>query len=162
MNRKLSDLASIAEIAASIAVVVTLLLVVASMRENTNALQANTYQELMRDLNDFRAAARDSGLSLSAEGFSEVLATGELEQRERLGYLMLEIWGVFEAAFFARERGVLGDNEWVRFDRMICFERSWADDYKYWDSAPFGAVLPLTDVLTPYFVNYVDNQCQRP
>ena len=91
MNRKLSDWASVAEIIASIAVVITLLLVVANMRENTNALQVNTYQELMRDITGFRVSARDAGLSLSAEGFSEVIATGQRDRLERLGYLILRM-----------------------------------------------------------------------
>ena len=160
MNQKLSDWASIAEIAASIAVVITLLLVVSSMRANTNALQANTYQELMRDINSFRASARDSGLSMTEKGIAELFSTAQTDQLQRFGYLTIQLWGIYEAAFFARERGVLGDNEWIRFERMICLEREDGDKYGYWDVERFGLNVPLRDTLTPHFVAYVDDLCQ--
>jgi len=148
MNQQLSDWASIAEIAASIAVVITLLLVVSSMRANTNALQANTYQELMRDIN------------MTEKGIAELFATGQTDQLQRFGYLTNQLWGIYEAAFFARERGVLGDNEWIRFERMICLEREDGDKYGYWDVERFGLNVPLRDTLTPHFVAYVDDLCQ--
>ena len=160
MNQKLSYWASIAEIAASIAVVITLLLVVASMRANTNALQANTYHELMRDVNSYRASARDSGLSMTEEGIAEIFATGQPDQLQRFGYLTIQLWGIYEAAFFARERGILGDNEWIRFERMICLERADGVKYGYWNSERFGLNVPLKDTLTPHFAAYVDDLCQ--
>jgi len=160
MNQKLSYWASIAEIAASIAVVITLLLVVASMRANTNALQANTYHELMRDVNSYRASARDSGLSMTEEGIAEIFATGQPDQLQRFGYLTIQLWGIYEAAFFARERGILGDNEWIRFERMICLERADGVKYGYWNSERFGLNVPLKDTLTPHFAAHVDDLCQ--
>ena len=160
MNQKLSDWRSIAEIAASISVVITLLLVVASMRANTSALQAASYVELMRDVNSYRASARDSGLSMTEKGISEMFATNEPDQLQRFGYLINQLWGIYEAAFFARERGILGDDEWVRFERMICLERDDGDKYGYWEVERFGLNVPLKDTLTPHFVAYVDDHCQ--
>ena len=43
-----------AEIAGAVAVLIALGFLVFQMRENTNALQAQTYQALMQELNDWR------------------------------------------------------------------------------------------------------------
>ena len=43
-----------AEIAGAVAVVITLGFLTLQMRENTNAVQAQTYQVLMQELNNFR------------------------------------------------------------------------------------------------------------
>jgi len=159
MKRTLSDWATFAEIAASIAVVATLLLVVASMRENTNALQANTYQELMRDMNVWRMSYREAGFPVSDERFAEFVNSETQDRLEHLRLSLTELWGVYEAAFFANERGVLGEHEWVRFERMICVEWASAAEYKYWSDS-FAGMLPLTNVLTPAFSAYVEDLCQ--
>ncbi len=58
--RSLRRLASIAEIIASIAVVVSVLFIIFELRSNTNAIQAQTYQYLTSDLNDWRELAFES------------------------------------------------------------------------------------------------------
>lgn len=160
MKLKLSEWASIAEIAASIAVVVTLLLVVASMRENTNAIQANTYQNFMRDLNDWRASVRMTGGPLTVRQVTEAIESGSTDAFAEIQLVFLQLWGIYEAAFFANERGVLGANEWARFERMICFERNSADTVRFWDERLEDTMLPLSEVLTPTFAEYVDDLCQ--
>ena len=88
------------------------------------------------------------------------LVMPEIEQHQELSIFEMTLWGIYEAAFFARERGILGDDEWVRFERMICLERDDGDKYGYWEVERFGLNVPLKDTLTPHFVAYVDDHCQ--
>jgi hypothetical protein len=49
----------IAEVASATAVIIKLVFVVIGMKKNTNAIQAQTFQELMRDVNNWRLSIRD-------------------------------------------------------------------------------------------------------
>ena len=60
-----------AEIAGAFAVVVTLGFLTFEMRGNTNAVQAQTYQALMQELNDFRQLLLDPELIRVSEKFNE-------------------------------------------------------------------------------------------
>jgi len=156
-NKRLRKWALLSEIISAFAVVVTIAFLAFQMMDNTNALRAQTYQELMRDVNNWRSTIRDSGL-LSESKVAEALAGGSSEEIGVIRLTWLELWGVYEAAFFARERGVLGDNEWRRFEFMICFSRSGRSSQAFWDSE-FEGLPGFTKTLTPTFVEYVDKQC---
>ena len=81
-NEQLQNWALLAEVVSAIAVLVTLVFLISGMRENTSAIQSQTFQELMRDVNDWRSSVRDverSGLltaTLSEDNF-EILETGD-------------------------------------------------------------------------------------
>ncbi len=156
-SKQLRKWALVAEIISAVAVVVTIAFLAFQMRDNTNALQAQTYQELMRDVNNWRSAIRDLGF-LSEGTVSEVLAEGSSEKIGVLRLTWLELWGIYEAAFFAKERGVLGENEWLRFEFMICFARNASVSQFFWDSQ-YGGLPGYSKTLTPAFVEYVDKQC---
>lgn len=147
-----------AEIVSAIAVITTLIFLVIGMRENTNALQAQTYQELMRDVNNWRMSIRqvesDQTLSKMRSGGYDSLPKSE---QDLVRMIYLELWGIYEAAFFANERGVLGADEWSRFEKVICFERH-GDLESVWDTEYEGQ-LTYKQILTPSFVDYVEGQC---
>jgi len=64
MNQKLSDWASMAEIASAIAVVVTLVLVLVELRENTEAVRAAARQSIAARIEDrTMGVAADSRLA---------------------------------------------------------------------------------------------------
>jgi len=158
-NKQLRKWALWAEIMSAVAVVVTIGFLAFQMMANTNALQAQTFQELMRDINDWRSSIRelegDSTLiRLRKEGIDS-LSEGE-QGVVRLAYL--ELWGIYEAAFYANERGVLGPEEWIRFEVSICrSRRGQVDVYWDWD---YEGLSPFNEILTPLFVKYVENLCQ--
>ncbi len=158
VTEKLKEWVPIAELVSAAAVIITLAFLVAGMRENTNALQAQTYQELMRDINSWRSSIRDSASVLSVAELEEILAEGSSDDISVIRITFLELWGIYEAAFFARERGVLGDNEWSRFEAMICFERNGPIAQALWEAEHKG-LPPLSRSLTPVFIEYVDKQC---
>ncbi len=145
-----------AEIAGAVAVVVTLGFLALQMRENTNAVQAQTYQALMQELNDYRALTFNPGLSelevkFREEGWQDL---GRVEQQQIWLNIVIR-WGIYESAYFANERGVLGEPEWERFDIGICRTiRSHAD---VWEPEGFT---PITELLTPDFVEYIESSCE--
>jgi hypothetical protein len=52
MKLKLSDWASLAEIVASVAVVKSLIMLMLDVRENTDVVRANSYDDLLSDVNE--------------------------------------------------------------------------------------------------------------
>jgi hypothetical protein len=148
-----------AELSSATAVVITLVFLVVGMRENTNALQAQTFQELMRDVNNWRSSINQTERLRILSKF-RLEEDGELtrEETRAVRLIFLELWGIYEAAYFANERDVLGDEEWRRFEAMICFERNGASGDAFWNSASEGLV-SFAGALTPSFVEFVDSQC---
>ena len=147
-----------AEIASAAAVIVTLIFVIIGMKENTNAMQARTFQELMRDENNWRSSIRelerDQTMSaLRSEGFDSL---SEAEQ-DLVRLVFLELWGIYEAAFYANERGILGTDEWARFEKLICEQRS-GQMGEHWD-VEYEGLFSYRNLLTPKFVKFVENQC---
>ena len=147
-----------AEIFGAVAVVVTLGFLVFQMRENTNALQAQTFQALMQELNEWRTQGNDPerlilGQKHRQEGWQNLTS---VEQRLiRMPSVIL--WSIYESAYYANERGALGEREWIRFDAAICrgFGGRAGDDI--WEPEGFT---PMTEVLTPDFVDYIESGCQ--
>jgi hypothetical protein len=72
--------------------------------------------------------------------------------------IYLELWGIYEAAFFANERGVLGADEWSRFEKVICIERRGQLE-DIWDQR-HEELLSFKEILTPLFGEYVEENCQ--
>jgi hypothetical protein len=97
----LSEMALAAEILGGVAVVVTLVFLVLATRENTNAIQAQTYQALTSELNAIRLAystsdVPDSYVILSTEGIQALSDAA----RARVQFVAEAKWGVYESAFF--------------------------------------------------------------
>jgi hypothetical protein len=155
MNSKLSDWASIAEIVSGIGVVVTLIFLVVGIRENTEIARASMFERTLESVNQWRMdiAGNDSLLAsfslrdptLDVTGWSEI-------DRLRLQFLVNSLWGIYEKAFYSREYGVIGDDEWARFETQICVQ--------YESEVP-----ALRDAfalfLTPRFIEYMKVRCRR-
>ncbi len=151
-----------AEIFGAVAVVVTLGFLVFQMRENTNALQAQTFQALMQELNEWRTQGNDPerlilGQKHRQEGWQNLT---RVEQRLiRMPSVIL--WSIYESAYYANERGVLGEREWIRFDVGICrlLGGRVQDDQQdgLWEPEGFT---PMAELLTPDFVDYIESSCE--
>jgi hypothetical protein len=153
----LSEMALAAEILSGVAVVVTLIFLVLATRENTNAIQAQTYEALTSELNAIRLAYTtsdvvDNYVVLSTQGI-QALSNAE---RSRMQFVAEAKWGIYENAFFARNRGVLGEDEWARFEIAIC--RNFAIDKPMWEpeDTQWGS---LSRNITPAFREYVERAC---
>jgi hypothetical protein len=147
-----------AEVASAIAVVITLGFVAVEMRGNTNAIQAQTYQELMQQINDYRVILLDHperhGLRARMETEGWQALTRAEQQRLRLPTQIL--WAVYETAYYSNERGILGEREWSRFEEGICRNRRAQDPL--WDP-PGPQSTSMDNLLTPEFVSYVEATC---
>ena len=163
---ELQQWALAAEVVGGIAVVVTLIFLALETRENTNAIQAQTYQALTSELNTVR---RTMGEPEYFRIFIKLikLEYESLSEEEQITYIFLAgaKWGVYESAFYARERGILGENEWGRFSDAIC--RNLVFDKPFWDSQDQQLVLSVGKIsygissgLTPNFKNYVETLCE--
>jgi len=164
-KKKLQEYALFAEVMGGIAVLITLIFLVIETRENTNAIQAQTYQSLTSELNDIRYMVISSGFSetylkYAKSGFVEL---SSIEAFEMLAFSQA-LWGVYESAFYAKERGVLGVDEYLRFQHAMC--RNYVADQAQWKEAEKGALIEgtvakgLSKNLTPKFSAYVETLCR--
>jgi hypothetical protein len=159
--RDLKGWAHIAEIIASLAVVVSVFFIVFELRSNTNAIQAQTYQAITAELNDWR----EFGLmdpKAAARFVRSDLVNASVEEKQIWRTRRLILWANYESAYFARERGILGDEEWIRFETAIC--RAYAADSFAWNYKEENwNPTPIAELLTPNFVEFVLEECSdRP
>lgn len=164
---QLQEWALAAEVLGGIAIVITLIFLVLETRANTNAIQAQTYQALTSELNALRRENTKSQnieayLSYTQSSLSEITD----EQKLRLIFMTEATWGIYESAFYAKERGVLGDDEWLRFSAAIC--RNYAIDRGIWYPEQSGAsALDKTAAngiarnVTPKFKTFVETSCSK-
>ena len=119
---KLSDWASVAEILASVAVVITLILLLIGVRENTAITRASMYAGTLDQFNTFETAM------LSDPELHEVFVryinadTAGLSDsdRDRVSTMIAILFRTYDRAFIADRNRLIGDDEWQRFERAIC------------------------------------------
>jgi len=118
----LDKFAKYAEIISSVAVLITLLFLVIEVRENSAVIRASSYGQNIELLNDWRyQGASDPEISELFRGYM----SGEIhefsdEQFQRFSFHYLALWSIYENAYFAREYGILGAQEWDRFLSQAC------------------------------------------
>ena len=151
---KLSEWASIAEILASLAVVTTLIVLIVGVRENTEIVRASAYTTSLQDLNYLQVSILNDPDSMrvwtafmneDTEGFDNV-------DRQRFALILLSQFRTYESAYFSQKRGLLGSDEWIRFQNSICafFERAVSD----------GVILGVIQRnTTEEFMGYVSDTC---
>jgi len=150
---KLEKWALIAEIAAGVGVLITLIFLVIGIRDNTNVTRAASYEDLMSDLNQvFLTVVDDPELSQlwarRGERNFESLSNGEFE---RLALLNRATWRIYDAAYYSFRNGSLGLAQWQRFAEVVCGQRPMEDEL--WSRTSFA--------VSAEFVAYVDTSCQE-
>ena len=152
---RLQNWALVAEVISGIAVVVTLVFLVIEMRGSTNATQAHTYQLLMGELNAYRTLMVEPDLASTVVKAEE---TGwqslDVLEQYRLYATGSINWGIYESAYYANKRGVIGESEWKRFELSYC--RRMKEQPYLWSQE---GLPPMTVLLTPEFVAYLDDLC---
>jgi len=122
MKQKLSDWASIAEIFASLAVVITLIILILGVRENTEIVRASSYNDLLGNVDE------QAHVILASERLTRIWRlymqreTNTLTDDERFVLLLLlrSTYRTFEKAYFAYQYGTVGPEEYARFDDQAC------------------------------------------
>ncbi|MGD8340950.1 MAG: hypothetical protein PVH89_09215 [Gammaproteobacteria bacterium] len=122
MKLKLSDWANFAEILSGLAVIVTLVVLIVGIRENSAVTRVSAYGDLMQSVVDIESLViQDPNLDRILTTFYEE-TTGGLSEDERrtvttyAGVLLRN----YERAYFSQEYGVISDEQWDRFERLIC------------------------------------------
>ena len=157
MKKKLSDWASVAEILSGIAVVITLIVLIFGVRDNTAVLRASEYSALIRDLNNFQTAQMTDAQSirlwrdyLDGEAFSSDMSA---EDNDRLILAVLIYSRIYETAYYSNKYGLLGESEWARFARVSCQNDDRVQDYGEFDL--------LEETMTAEYVGYLAETCSR-
>ena len=145
-----------AEVVSAVAVVMTIGFLAFQIMNNTNATQAQTYQLLMQELNAYRTLMVEPrivaiAVKASQQGWDDL----DLVEQRRLYNTAIINWGVYETAYFANKRGVLGESEWKRFELAYCRRRT--QQPYLWNPEGFT---PMIKLLTPEFVDFVEATCK--
>jgi hypothetical protein len=159
MNKKLSDLASIAEIVSGIAVLVTLIVLVLSVRENTETIRTTSYAGNVDSLLEHETAI------ISDPELSRIYylwVTGDTDQLEQADLYQLVIiqtgqFRIYEKAYFMHQRRLLGDPEWERFVTSLCGGYASVQN----DDTEFGAMVADFETLpfTQEFKDFTRQTC---
>jgi hypothetical protein len=159
---RLSAASQLAEILASLAVLITLVFLVVEVRQNTETTRAATYDRSIVALNDWRRTiALDPELtSLWATYSDNDLGEHDGGTDMRVQLLLHMLWGIYENSYYSNQRELLGESEWGRFETQICARYRF--DPVRWgsgDSPDFPSRIPARDLLTEAFVTYVESSC---
>lgn len=158
-DNRLQKWALFAEIIGGLAVVVTLVFLIYETRENTNAIQAQTYQSLTAELNRTRETAILSDLnSLQMRRSTEGVGSLTPSEIRKVRFLAQSVWGVYESAYYAQIRGILGEQEWSRFSIAIC--RNYVGDADIWIATEDNQQNGISSNITPVFRSYVEDSCK--
>ena len=119
---QLEKWAHLAEIVSGAAIVITLILLVFEVRQNTSAILASSYDRLLSDHIQYRMDLATSTETLDAyltANDREPLANDELRaERGRMTWISgVMLW---ERAYFAQRYGNLGESEWQRYRSNMC------------------------------------------
>jgi hypothetical protein len=150
---KLQSWALIAEVISGVAVVITLVLLLLGIRENTQATYVSNYQLLLSDINNLSlTVAQDHELSelryRYESGGSEVLSEAETL---RIVTLYRSLYRIYETAYFANKHDTLGEDEWNRFVFLICEGRESHTDI-LWER--------IESIFAVDFRDFIENDCR--
>jgi hypothetical protein len=152
---KLEKWALIAEVIGSVAIVVTLVVLIAEVRTNTELSRVAAYDAVTRDFDDSRT------LSLTDPEILELFhqfTQGSLPARQddsrdalRAGIFVLNVFSGYERAYLSHEAGIFGEAEWSRVERAAC------QDWGYLEKS--GYVSFVSFRLTDEYVEHLNATC---
>ena len=150
MKLKLSDWASIAEILSGVAVVVTLVFLISSIRANTAALRAETYESNTDDINIFQyEMLRDpDSLRVYEAWLADRGASLDDSDLFRLDMILGVQLRELDSEYSAYRYGQMGEAEWRRLGGPAC------GIFRGIEAA--GRRMPR---LTDEFLEYIDESC---
>jgi hypothetical protein len=153
MKNKLQEYALIAEVISAFAVVLTLIILIFEVRENTAINKATAYQSQIVKFNDWRKemTSDDSKLSLFNNYNSGEIPDLGTTDFLKLTMLLNTLWGNFESAYTSYSSGIIEGAEWERIQRSICENKSRLRDANLKDQ--------ISMRLTSDFTQYVETTC---
>ena len=152
---KLKKWALIAEVISGAAVVVTLVFLVVGIRENTSTTRAVAYANLIDSINELESQRlNNSELTANWRLFrTGQLSNIELDNRGQLALYVQMLARNYEKAYYSNLYGIIGADEWERFERSICI--LYADT----QAVGFGTFSPDFRAISASFGEYVRQSC---
>ena len=142
-----------------LAVILSVLLLVVELRDNTNAIQSQTIQALTSDLNEWRLTLAQEPELVDLfqkvdfeDGWHELTSKEQIRYRRWRGLCGRSM----RACILRANGGVLGDDEWERFRLMICNKER--QQRSMWSSL---RDLSRDQLFTPAFLRFVRSECVR-
>jgi hypothetical protein len=156
MHNRLSDWANVAQVVSGVGVIVTLVFLIISVRDNTATTRAAVFDGTMQGLSVFRNnVVNDAEV---AELWNAYLARGydDLDRTSRTRVVNLVALALEnqQRAYYARGYGLLGEAEWSRFGTAICFHHRLLAQSEALSNA-------VKDLLTTEFWEYMTTGCDR-
>ena len=135
---KLEKWALIAEIIGGLAIVLSLVFVGFQLQQTNQLNRANTYLQIMENLNQATAEVHSIESTFEAwTDLSENITAGNIdaeystEQVREIRFVLGQLFRLYDAAFYAREYSMIGEVEWSRMERNIC--RTAVGIGQFWD-----------------------------
>ena len=149
---RISRIAQLAEIIASIGVIATLLFLALEVQQNSSLVRTSMYETTMQAINEWRMQIANDQDSRELYFRYEKQGVSEFSDQELDHLLLIQntVWSIYERAYFAYQRDLLGPQEWGRFERNICDQYSRAT--QFWAKK-------IQNYLTGEFGSYVLRNC---
>ena len=119
---KWNNVNSLMELVGGLAVLVGLVFVSFELKQNTEAVQASTLQNLTDDSHEYlMALAQDVELNrVWRKAIAEGPEALDESEASRLNFLYRSQWIRFQNAYLQWQRGTLGEDDWRFYEGVIC------------------------------------------
>ncbi len=109
-------------VVANLGVIAGLVFLGFEIRQNTNIARATAYRENIQDIAAWRTLIiADPELARLHNTYSDAgIAALDDTDQHRIAALINNVMGIYENAYFSRRYGIVGDEEWQRFQTGAC------------------------------------------
>lgn len=153
----LKKLTLLSEMVGALAIVITLIVLVLEVRDNTAAIRANAILEVNRIARDHLITMwTDPEANRIDQIGSENLAALNPEEQQRYFWNVRSFWLGMQTVYRQYELGTLPEEEWQVYYDVICTNISWPGTRQLWDEAANDGPA-RTSSLIPDFVEVVES-----
>jgi hypothetical protein len=149
----ITKIAQFTEIVSGIAVLVTLVFLYIEVRENSAVIRASSYTQSTAMINEWRyQGANNPELTRLFRAFmnGETNTFNEIEAQQ-FSFFIGALWGVYESSYYSKGYGILGEQEWRRFETQACLQ--------YQKGLPQGFWPHMRSLVSEEFYTYVETHC---
>jgi hypothetical protein len=140
------------EIVGMIAVVLSVVFLAMEIRQSNRIAMADSYSNSIEQLNQWRLEVVSDPLLLETFVASDEYRAGSLSPIEERRTMMIytSLLAVYESSYFSFQYGVLGQEEWSRFESRLC--QTQINNPAFLQATRMG-------VITEDFKSYIDAAC---
>jgi len=120
---KISEFNDWLSLIANLGVLVGIIFLAVELQQNSNIAQADSYRQIVENIADWRSEINNNPELFdlwTAYAADYKLQEMGSEDRVRVVFLVNNIFGSFESAYYAREYGIISELEWRRFEFSAC------------------------------------------